>query len=168
VVKDGVLFFQVVKEKGLEGIIAKHSQSIYQMGKRSRQWLKIKTRLTQEGVIAGFTEPKGSRKNFGTLVLGVFEAGELMFIGHAGGGFSAQALREIRDKLNPLIRKKCPFTMEPKTNAPATWTKPELICEVTFHGWTAEGIMRQPVFLRLREDKNARDVVKEKTTAIVA
>ncbi len=83
VVEDGVLFFQVVKEKRLEGIIAKHSQSVYQMGKRSRQWLKVKTQLTQEGVIAGFTEPKGSRKNFGTLVLGVFEAGELMFIGHA-------------------------------------------------------------------------------------
>jgi len=159
--KEGTLFFKVVKEKGLEGIIAKHSQSAYRMGRRSRQWLKVKTQLTQEGVIAGFTEPRGSRKNFGALVLGVFDGDELIFIGHAGGGFSAEILSEIRGKLDPLIRKKCPFKTEPETNTPVTWVKPELVCEVIFHGWTDEGIMRQPVFSRLREDKAARDVVRE-------
>ncbi len=131
------------------------------MGRRSRQWLKVKTHLTQEGVIAGFTEPRGSRKNFGALVLGVFQGDELMYIGHTGGGFSAKMLREIREKLDPLIRKKCPFKVEPKTNTPVTWVKPELVCEVVFHGWTGEGLMRQPVFLRLREDKTAREVVRE-------
>jgi bifunctional non-homologous end joining protein LigD len=165
VVKDGVLFFRVVKEKGLEGIIAKQSQSPYRMGKRSRQWLKVKTHLTQEGVIAGFTQPRGIRNDFGALVLGVFEDSELIFIGHTGGGFNARTLKEIREKLNPLIRKKCPFKAEPKTNTPVTWVKPELVCEVIFHGWTAEGIMRQPVFLRLREDKTARDVVRENIAA---
>ena len=162
VVKEGVSFFNVVKEKGLEGIIAKHARSVYRMGRRSRQWLKVKTQLTQEGVIAGFTEPKGSRKHFGALVLGAFEGDELIFIGHAGGGFSAKVLREIRDKLDPLIRKECPFKVEPETNTPVTWVKPELVCEVIFHGWTDEGIMRQPVFSRLREDKAAREVVREK------
>ena len=87
--KEGVLFFQVVKEKGLEGIVAKHSQSTYRMGRRSRQWLKIKTQLTQEGVIAGFTEPRGARKYFGSLVLGVYAGDELIYIGHSGGGFGA-------------------------------------------------------------------------------
>jgi DNA ligase D-like protein (predicted ligase)/DNA ligase D-like protein (predicted 3'-phosphoesterase) len=159
--KEGILFFKVVKEKGLEGIIAKHSQSAYRMGRRSRQWLKVKTHLTQEGVIAGFTEPKGSRKNFGALVLGVFDGDELIFIGHVGGGFSAETLREIRGKLDPLIRKKCPFKTKPETNTPVTWVKPELVCEVIFHGWTDEGIMRQPVFSRLREDKATREVVRE-------
>jgi len=159
--KEGILFFKVVKEKGLEGIMAKHSQSAYRMGRRSRQWLKVKTQLTQEGVIAGFTEPKGSRKNFGALVLGVYDGDELIFIGHAGGGFSAEILREIRGELDPLIRKKCPFKVEPQTNTPVTWVKPELVCEVIFHGWTDEGIMRQPVFSRLREDKAAREVVHE-------
>lgn len=163
--KEGVLFFNVVKEKGLEGIIAKHAQSVYRMGKRSRQWLKVKTHLTQEGVIAGFTEPRGSRKNFGALVLGVFQGDELMYIGHTGGGFSAKMLREIRKKLDPLIRKKCPFKVEPKTNTPVTWVKPELVCEVVFHGWTDEGLMRQPVLLRLREDKTAREVVRENVPA---
>jgi bifunctional non-homologous end joining protein LigD len=129
---------------------------------RSRQWLKVKTHLTQEGVIAGFTEPKGGRKNFGALVLGVYDGDELIFVGHTGGGFSAETLREVRERLNPLIRKKCPFTVEPKTNTPVTWVKPELVCEVVFHGWTDEGLMRQPVFSRLREDKAAREVVREK------
>ena len=128
---------------------------------RSRQWLKVKTHLTQEGVIAGFTEPKGGRKHFGALVLGVFKGAELVFIGHTGGGFTTQSIREIREKLDPLIRKKCPFAVEPKTNAPVIWVKPELVCEVVFHGWTDEGLMRQPVFLRLREDKAAREVVRE-------
>jgi bifunctional non-homologous end joining protein LigD len=159
--KDGVLFFTVVKEKGLEGIIAKHSQSAYQMGRRSRQWLKVKTQLTQEGVIAGFTEPRGGRKHFGTLVLGVFKGDELIYIGHSGGGFGAKDLREIRAKLEPLIQEECPFTVEPKTNAPATWVKPELVCEVALSGWTEDGIMRQPVFQRLREDKAAREVARD-------
>lgn len=160
--KEGVLFFKVVKEKGLEGIIAKHSQSIYLMGRRSGQWLKVKTQLTQEGVIAGFTKPRGSRRYFGTLVLGVFEGDELVCIGHSGGGFTTKDLKKIREKLNPLIQKRCPFDVEPQTNAPVTWVKPELVCEVIFHGWTDEGLMRQPVFLRLREYKTAREVVREK------
>jgi bifunctional non-homologous end joining protein LigD len=164
--KDGVLFFNVVREKGLEGIIAKHSQSAYQMGKRSRQWLKVKTRLTQEGVIAGFTESRGGRKYFGSLILGVYEGDELIYIGHSGGGFTEKDLKEIRKKLDPLIQKKCPFTMEPETDTPVTWLKPELVCEVAFAGWTEDGFMRQPVFLRLREDKAAREVVREKPERI--
>jgi bifunctional non-homologous end joining protein LigD len=161
ILKEGLLFFDVVKKKGLEGIIAKHSQSVYRIGRRSRQWLKLKTQLTQEGVIAGFTEPRGSRKYFGSLVLGVFKGKELIYIGHSGGGFAATTLKEIRQKLDPLIQKKCPFKIEPETNMPVTWVKPELVCELTFHGWTDEGVMRQPVFLRLREDKSAREVVRE-------
>jgi bifunctional non-homologous end joining protein LigD len=161
--KEGILFFNTVKERGLEGIMAKHSQSAYRMGRRSRQWLKVKTRLTQEGVIAGFTKPRGSTKYFGSLVLGAYEGDELIYIGHSGGGFGAKNLKEIREKLDPLIQRKCPFKVEPKTNTPATWVKPELVCELIFHGWTDEGIMRQPVFLRLREDKPAREVVREKS-----
>jgi bifunctional non-homologous end joining protein LigD len=86
----------------------------------------------------------------------------LVYIGHSGGGFTTKKLREIREKMDLLIRKECPFKEEPETNTPATWLKPELVCEVIFHGWTDDGIMRQPVFLRLREDKAAREVVREK------
>ncbi len=159
---EGALFYQVAKEKGLEGIIAKHSQSVYEAGKRSVQWLKVKTRLTQEGVIAGFTEPGGGRKYFGALVLGVFEGDELIYIGHVGGGLNAKQLKDIREAMEPLIQKECPFPAKPETNAPVTWVKPELVCEVSLSGWTEDGAMRQPVFLRLREDKTAREVVREK------
>jgi bifunctional non-homologous end joining protein LigD len=162
VLKDGTLFFNIVKKKGLEGIMAKHSQSTYLAGKRSSHWLKVKTRLTQEGVIAGFTQPRGSRKSFGTLVLGVYAGDELIYIGHSGGGFSAGLLKELGQKLEPLTQDECPFKVEPEPNNPATWVKPELVCEVAFQGWTDEGIMRQPVFLRLRDDKAAREVALEK------
>jgi bifunctional non-homologous end joining protein LigD len=76
-------------------------------------------------------------------------------------------LREISEKLGPLIRKKCPFKVEPKTNTPVTWVKPELLCEVVFHGWTDEGLMRQPVFSQLREDKAAREVVRERVEGLL-
>jgi bifunctional non-homologous end joining protein LigD len=169
--KEGVLFYNVAKEKGLEGIIAKHSQSVYEVGRRSQQWLKVKTQLTQEAVIAGFTEPGGGRKYFGALVLGVYEGDELMYIGHVGGGFTANKLRDIHERLAPLIQKECPFTV--KSRSPArrddrgiTWIKPEMVCEVALSGWTEDGVMRHPVFLRLREDKAAREVVLENPLGI--
>jgi bifunctional non-homologous end joining protein LigD len=158
---DGVLFYQAAKEKGVEGIVAKHAQSVYETGSRSRQWLKVKTRLTQDAVIAGFTEPRGGRKCFGALVLGVLQGDELIYIGHAGGGFGAKDLMEIRAKLAPLIQKECPFKVQPATNTPATWLKPELVCEVALSGWTEDAVMRHPVFLRLREEKAASEVVRE-------
>jgi bifunctional non-homologous end joining protein LigD len=160
--EEGVLFYSVAKEKGLEGIIAKHSQSAYETGRRSRQWLKVKTRLTQEGVIAGFTEPGGGRKYFGALVLGAFEGGGLSPIGNVGSGFTEKDLKDIREQLEPLVQKKSPFIVQPETIAPVTWVKPELVCEVGFSGWTEDAVMRQPVFLRLREDKAPREVVREK------
>lgn len=159
--QDGVLFFNAAREKGLEGVVAKHSQSVYQAGRRSSRWRKVKTRLTQEAVIAGFTEPRGGRGHFGSLVLGVYEGDELIHIGHSGGGFGEEDLREIHEKLKPLVQEECPFKVEPETNAPATWVRPELVCEVSFSGWTEDGIMRQPVFLRLREDKEAGEVERE-------
>ncbi len=158
---EGILFFRVVREQGLEGIVAKHSQSPYRIGRRSRQWLKVKTHLTQEGVIAGFTEPRGRRRHLGALVLGVYAGAELVYIGHAGGGLGAAELAELSARLRPLIRKRCPFRTEPPTNTPVTWVRPELVCEVQFSGWTAEGIMRQPVFLRLRTDKDPREAAAE-------
>jgi bifunctional non-homologous end joining protein LigD len=161
VAKEGVLFYRVAKEKGLEGIIAKQGQSIYEAGRRSRQWLKVKTRLTQEGVIAGFTEPGGGRKYFGALVLGAYEGGALVPIGQVGSGFTSKALKDIREQLEPLIRNESPLSAKPETNAPVTWVNPELVCEVSLSEWTEEGSMRHPVFLRMREDKAAHEVVRE-------
>jgi bifunctional non-homologous end joining protein LigD len=164
--EEGALFFKVVQEKGLEGIVAKYSQSPYRMGVRSRQWLKIKTHFTQEGVIAGFTEPRGGRKYFGSLVLGAFDGDELVFIGHSGGGFTVKTLKQIYEELQPLVREECPFKTNPTPNIPVTWVRPQLVCEVSFAGWTDEGLMRQPVFSRLREDKDPREVAIEKPEEI--
>ncbi|MBI5074002.1 MAG: hypothetical protein HZB62_02350 [Nitrospirae bacterium] len=163
VTKEGRLFFKAAKEKGLEGIMAKDAASVYRTNMRSRQWLKIKTRLTQEAVIAGFTKPAGSRKYFGSLVLGVFEGDELNYIGHSGGGFPMKVLKNISEQLEPLIQTECPFRVTPETVAPVIWVRPQLVCEVAFQGWTGEGLMRQPTFLRLRGDKVAHDVAKETT-----
>ncbi len=160
--EEGRLFFDAASKKGLEGIMAKNSQSRYQPGVRSPQWLKVKQRLTQEAVIAGFTAPGGTRGHFGALVLGVFEGDDLVYIGQVGGGFGARSLREVRERLDPLIRKQNPFRTLPAINGPVTWVKPELVCEVAFAEWTGDGVMRQPVFLRLREDKSALEAVREK------
>jgi len=162
VLREGLLFYNAAKEKGLEGIIAKHSQSVYEAGRRSRRWLKVKTRFTQDAVIAGFTEPGGGRKYFGALILAVYEGDALTYIGHAGGGFSDKDLEDIHSKLETRVQKECPFTVQPETNAPATWVKPELVCEVALSSWTEDSVMRHPVFIRLREDKPAREVVREK------
>lgn len=159
--KEGVLFYRVSKDRGLEGIIAKRAQSTYETGRRSGQWLKIKTRLTQEGVIAGFTEPGGGRKYFGALVLGVFEGDALVPIGNVGGGFTEKDLQDIGKKMRPMIREENPFAVMPEANSRVTWVRPELVCEVAFSGWTEDDLMRQPVFLRLREDKAAREAVRE-------
>lgn len=163
--EEGINFYKLALKEGLEGIIAKKSNSIYRQGQRSRDWLKIKTHLRQEAIIAGFTEPKGGRKYFGSLVLGVFVKGKLQYIGHSGGSFDENNLKDLYEKLKALEIKGSPFADPPKTNAQYHWVKPILICETAFSEWTNEGIMRQPIFLGLREDKSPLDVHIEKTTA---
>jgi bifunctional non-homologous end joining protein LigD len=155
-------FFRAAETNGLEGIMAKDLASPYRPGQRSREWLKIKTQKRQEAVICGFTKPRASRKHFGALVLGAYENGRLSYIGHVGTGFTEHGLKDLYGKLQPLIVDKSPFTEEPPTNMPVTWVKPRLVGEVKFSEWTSDGLMRQPVFLGLRDDKSARDVVREK------
>jgi len=157
----GISFFRAVQKNGVEGMMAKNAASIYQSGARSREWLKIKNTLSQEAVIGGFTAPRGSRKHLGSLLLGVYEGHELLYIGRSGGGFTEDELAGMYAKLKPLITKTSPFQSSPKTETPATWVKPELVCEVRFSEWTDEGYMRQPVFLGLREDISSFDVRRE-------
>lgn len=161
IVEQGIPFFEEAVKHKLEGIIAKDDQSPYRCGVRNNEWLKIKTHLRQEAVIGGFTEPRGGRKKFGALVLGVYHRGKLEYIGHTGGGFDQATLKLVYDKLKPFITKKSPFEKPPKTNAPVTWVKPKLICEVEFSEWTTDGSMRQPIFVGLRTDKPASKVIRE-------
>lgn len=159
--KDGTALFKAAAVRGLEGIIGKDGASPYRDGRRSPEWVKVKTQRRQEAVIGGFTEPRGGRKGLGALVLGVYAGKDLVYIGHTGGGLDARGLGELRSKLQPLVQRRCPFRQTPATNAPAHWVRPELVCEVKFQEWTQDGVMRQPIFLGLREDKPARSVRRE-------
>jgi len=158
ILKDGKYFFQVSKEKNLEGIMAKKCNSKYYAGERTNEWLKIKHHKTQEAIIAGYTQPAGSRKYFGALILATKHGNKLEYIGHTGGGFNYKSLKEMYEKLQPLIHEKSPFDKKIKTNTPVTWVRPELICEVKFSEITADGKLRHPIFLHLRSDKNINEV----------
>ena len=152
------------KELKLEGIVAKHKDSIYREGIRSRDWLKIKNTKTQDCVIIGYTEGLGSRLNrFGSLVLAVYSPSEkkLKFAGHAGTGFNDQTLTEIYSKLGKLETNSRAVDTVPYLNRATMWLKPTLVAEVKFDEWTPDGILRAPVFMRLREDKKPEECVVE-------
>ena len=161
VMEKGIGFFDKIAKRRLEGIIAKLANGPYRAGERGPDWLKIKTHQRQEAVIAGYTAPRGSRRHFGSLILGVYDKGELRYIGHTGTGFSDKALADLEQRLRPLIRKTAPFKEVPKTNTEATWLKPEIVAEVEFTEWTDSGQMRHPSFVGLREDKAARQTKVE-------
>lgn len=156
----GIALFDEIQKMNLEGMIAKKKDSLYLKNHRSEDWLKIKRADTEEAIICGFTEPKGSRQYFGSLILGRYLDGKLVYSGHTGTGFSDEKLKEIYNLLEPLVVKNSPFETTPKTNAPATWIKPEIVCEVKFSEITKDGIFRHPVFLRIREDKEAEEITQ--------
>lgn len=158
VLEKGEDFFRLVENMKLEGMIAKKVASTYERGARTGDWLKVKSQQTEEVLICGFTEPKGSRKRFGSLILGRYNGEDLVFSGHTGTGFSDKLLAELHDKMKPLIIDDSPFKETPKTNERATWIKPELIAEIKFTELTSDLIFRHPVFLRLREDLNPEDL----------
>ena len=162
VVGEGTAFFKAAKEKRLEGIVAKRLDSPYQPGVRSSAWLKIKAILQQEVVVGGFTAPRNSRKHFGALLVGVYEGDKFVYTGHVGGGFDERTLAELYRLMKPLIIKSPPFSgPPPHANEKPTWVKPKLVVEVKFSEWTRDGVMRQPVFLGLRDDVEPGEVRRE-------
>jgi bifunctional non-homologous end joining protein LigD len=163
---DGESLFEAAKEQRFEGIIAKRAESKYQPGRRTREWLKIKTRNRQEFVIAGYTRGEGRRADtFGSLVLGVFNGGDLVYAGNCGTGFNDAEIRRLLSKLRPLERPASPFKVAPKMprvkKGDVVWVEPKLVCEVEFVEWTHDGHLRAPSYQGLREDKAADDVRRE-------
>jgi bifunctional non-homologous end joining protein LigD len=142
--------------------MAKRADSAYASGSRTADWLKIKTAKRQEVVIAGFTAPKRTRPFFGALVLALREGDTWRYIGHVGTGFSHEVLEDLHAKLVKLTAPKSPFPTKVKDEATTTWVKPSLVAEVKFAEWTSKGELRQPVYLGLRSDKRAKDVVRER------
>jgi bifunctional non-homologous end joining protein LigD len=164
--EDGRALLEAAKREGLEGVIAKREDSRYLPGKRTRDWLKLKTRNRQEFVIAGYTKGQGRRSGtFGSLVLGVHRGGDLVYVGNVGTGFTEEEIRRLLSLLRPLERKEPTFEVVPKMpkvrKGDVLWVEPKLVCEVDFAEWTHDGHLRAPVYQGLREDKEAEDVRRE-------
>jgi len=168
----GTEFYNAAAKMGLEGIIAKKSDSSYSPDFRSKEWLKIKVNKRQEVVIAGFTRNEGTSKKFSSLLLGVFENGQLHYAGKVGTGFSDKLQKEMMQQFEPLITQQSPFVSIPDYNKPsrfrpnppkanATWLKPELVCEISFAEITEDGVFRHPSFEGMRIDKKPTEVVRE-------
>lgn len=161
VIGKGTALFEQAKRNGLEGIVAKRRDSAY-IERRTRDWLKIKAQFEQEFVIGGWTDPRGSRKGFGSLLLGAYEGKALRYVGSVGTGFSSKAIAGVHAKLERLAQTKSPFANTVAANTPVHFVKPQLVCQVRFTEWTRDWYLRHPAFLGLREDKSAKAVTIER------
>ena len=165
VVGEGVAFFRAVTESGMEGIVAKRLDSGY-VGRRSNAWLKIRAERHSELVIVGYATPRRTRTDLGALLLAYYDGHRLRYAGHVGSGFDVATLGQLRAALEPLARGTAPLDgPAPRTNAPANWVEPRLVAEVRFREWTADGVLRQPVYVGLRPDTDPRECVREGTAA---
>jgi len=161
VLGDGRALYEQALARGWEGLIAKHVDSRYRSGKRTPDWRKLKIVNEQEFVIGGWTAPQNTRAYFGALLLGVYDADGLTYVGHVGTGFNERELAKVMSRLKPLEVKTSPFLRQPKTNERPHWVRPELVAQVKFTEWTSDGILRHPVYLGLRDDKKPADVRRE-------
>ena len=163
---DGTALYEVAKQRGLEGIVAKLRRSCY-IEKRSREWLKIKITQRQECVIGGYTDPKGSREHFGSIILGLYDnQGRLIHVGQAGSGFTQATHEDMWQRLKKLSADRSPFYGKVETSRKNHWVKPELVAEIKFTEWTHEtsegGVkLRAPVYEGLRFDKPPHQCVLE-------
>ena len=165
--EDGDALLEAAKQQGLEGIMAKRADSRYGVGRRTRDWLKIKTHGRQEFIIAGYTKGQGRRAGtLGSLVLAVRRGRELEYVGNVGTGFTGDEIEKLLKKLRPFERKTPPFREVPKMpkvrKGDVVWVEPELVCEVEFAEWTHDGHLRAPSYQGLREDKSAEEVRRER------
>jgi bifunctional non-homologous end joining protein LigD len=164
---DGNALYKVAKQRGLEGIVAKRRRSCY-LEKRSREWLKIKITQRQECVIGGYTDPKGSREHFGSIILGLYDdKGRLIHVGQAGSGFTFATHEDMWQRLKKIQTDRSPFSGKVETSRKNHWVEPELVAEIKFTEWTHEtsdgGVkLRAPVYEGLRFDKPPRECVFER------
>ena len=157
---DGVELYRAALASGFEGVIGKRKESKYEPGKRSASWVKVKSTTSADFVIGGYTKGKGARAPLGALLVGYWQGRKLRYASHVGSGFDDRSLAAVRARLEPLQRKTNPFAEKPELNAPTTWVEPEAVVEVKFQGWTEDGSLRAPVFLRLRDDIEAQNVTR--------
>jgi bifunctional non-homologous end joining protein LigD len=162
------------RQLGLEGLIGKRKDSLYESGQRSGAWIKLKITLEQEFVIGGFSNPQGSRKFFGSLLVGYYQKDKLFFAGKVGTGFNEKSLRALYRDLDKIRAPQCPFVNLPEKKGDryspgltasemkkCHWVEPKLVAQIRYTEWTRDGKLRHPVYLGLRADKSAREVVRE-------
>jgi bifunctional non-homologous end joining protein LigD len=158
-VEDGIALHAAALASGFEGVIGKRADSRYEAGQRSGAWLKVKPVQSADFVVGGYTSGKGSRASLGALLLGYWDRQKkLHYASHVGSGFDDRSLRQVQKKLEPLKRKTSPFVEKPVLNGAVTWVEPAIVAEVKFQSWTDDGALRAPVFLRLRDDIDAKSV----------
>lgn len=158
----GATMLARARRAGWEGIIAKRTDARYQPGARSDAWRKLKLLFRAEFVVGGYTEPRNSRQHIGALLLGAYDKhGDFVYVGQTGGGFTREGLAAMYALLAKLERRTAPFSVAPRTNQRAHWVAPRVVVEVKFAEWTKERVLRQPIFLGVRDDKPARDVTIE-------
>src|SRR5882672_2873872 len=163
----GKELFALAEQNGLEGILAKRTDSPY-VSDRSPYWVKLKINQTVDAVVGGWTAARTAALPFGSLLLGLYQGKKLQFIGHVGSGFDEKKLKELSGKLKELAASACPFDAVPETNEKPSWVAPELVARVKFSGWTDEHSLRHPVFLALREDARPLDCQFENEVATAA
>lgn len=157
--ENGEAYYEEACEKGWEGLIAKRADSPYTPG-RSRDWLKFKCVAGQEFAVGGYTDPQGSRKGIGALLVGYFQGDRFRYAGKVGTGYSHETLRMLKDRLGSLERESSPFA-DPVAEKSPHWVEPKLVAQIGFSEWTSAGRLRHPRYLGLREDKAAHEVVRE-------
>jgi bifunctional non-homologous end joining protein LigD len=160
----GKELYELAKQHGLEGIVAKRMDSIY-VSDRSANWQKLKVTQAVDAVVGGWTEARTTGLLFGSLLLGLYEGKTLRFIGHVGSGFDGQKQKEIFARLKELASAKCPFEGKPAANEKPSWVSPSLVARVKFSGWTNEHALRHPVFVGLREDISPEECTWEAEVA---
>ena len=158
VAENGIKAFQVAKRRGYEGIVAKNLDAKYS-SRRSPEWLKVKVNQEEEFVIGGFTEPAGARIHFGALLLGTYQGKSLRYAGKVGTGFDEKTLTALRKKFHKLERAKSPFGGEVDEKT-AHFLSPQLVAQISFTERTKDGKLRHPVYLGLRDDKPAKEVMQ--------
>ena len=166
--EDGEELYKAALASGFEGVIAKRKDSRYEAGKRSQSWLKIKPTSSAEFVVGGFTKGKGSRASLGALLLGYWDGGKLRYCGHVGSGFDDRTLAQVKARAEKLVSKTRPFAEEPELHSPTEWVRPKLVAEVEFQQWTPDGMLRAPVFLRLRDDVDPKSIRRTEPRASVS
>ncbi|MGA7274821.1 MAG: non-homologous end-joining DNA ligase [Candidatus Udaeobacter sp.] len=174
---DAKRLLEEVKRRGLEGLIGKQRNSVYQPGRRSGAWIKLKCVDEQEFVIGGYTPPQGARKHFGAVLVGYYDNNKLVFAGKVGTGFTTKSLSILHKKFQKETRSDCPFIdlpskqngqwvqgITPSMMKKMRWVNPKFVAQIKFAEWTRDKKLRAPVFLGLRDDKRPTEVVREAST----